>query len=183
MILNPDAFSSGQIGSKIWLCEELERLFDRVDHIWIYGGWHGITAFLLKSRGNIEVDKIKSWDIDPECERIADVINENWVWQDWAFKAYTGDCNELQPAPGLPDLIINTSTEHFESRQWWDRIPRGTMVALQGNDMPHDDHHVHSSSLTDFARSFPLSITYFVGQKDFDYTTWKFSRFMVIGKK
>ena len=28
-----DAFSSGQISSKIWLCEELEKLFDRIDHM------------------------------------------------------------------------------------------------------------------------------------------------------
>lgn len=179
-----DAFSSGQISSKIWLCEELEKLFDRIDHIWIYGGWYGLAAFLLKSRNNIEIGKIRSWDIDPSCERIADTINENWVWQDWAFKAYTGDCNKiLQPALGLPDLIINTSTEHFNSIEWWEKIPKGVIVALQGNNMLHDDHYVHSDSLNTFLKTYPVSEIYFSGQKDFKYDTWGFSRFMLIGKK
>lgn len=181
--IDSDAFSSGQIGSKVWLCEELEKLFDRIDQIWIYGGWYGMTAFLLKSRNNIKIGKIQSWDIDPACEPLADTINENWVWQEWAFKAYTGDCNQLRPSTGSPDLIINTSTEHFDDLEWWHRIPKGTIVALQGNDMPHKDHHVHSSSLEQFSKSYPLTEIYFSGQKDFDYTSWKFSRFMLIGKK
>ena len=35
--VDKDAFSSGQVGSKLWLCEELERLkwTSRIDiHIW-----------------------------------------------------------------------------------------------------------------------------------------------------
>lgn len=178
-----DAFSSGQITSKLWLCEELENLFDRIDRIWIYGGWYGTTAFLLKSRNNISIDKIRSWDLDPSCEKIADTINENWVWQEWAFKAYTGDCNELQPALGCPDLIINTSTEHFDRMDWWERIPKGMIVALQGNNMPHEDHCVYSDTLDTFVKTYPLSNLMFSGQKDFKYETWGFSRFMVIGKK
>ena len=181
--IESDAFSSGQISSKLWLCEELEKLYDRIDQIWIYGGWYGTTAFLLKARNNIKIDKIRSWDIDPSCERIADTINENWVWQEWAFKAYTKDCNEIQPALGCPDLIINTSTEHFNTSEWWDRIPKGMPVVLQGNNMPHEDHHVYSESLATFSKTYPLSTTLFAGQKDFKYETWGFSRFMLIGKK
>ena len=44
-----DSFSSGQIGSKLWLCQEAEKLFETVNQVWIYGGWYGLTAFLLKS--------------------------------------------------------------------------------------------------------------------------------------
>lgn len=181
MIVNKDAFSSGQIGSKIWLCEELERLKWRSNLTYIYGGWHGITAFLLLSRGNFQVDKIRSLDIDPTCESIADMINENWVWQEWKFKAFTQDCNNYEGQFG--DLIINTSTEHFDSMEWFDRLPKGTRVILQGNNMPHDDHCVHSTDLENFEKMYPLSQIEFAGQKDFNYTTWGFSRFMLIGMK
>ncbi len=178
-----DAFSSGQISSKLWLCEEVEKLFDRIDQIWIYGGWYGTTSFLLKSRNNIQINKIRSWDIDPDCERKADMLNENWVWQEWAFKAYTGDCNELQPAVSCPDMIINTSTEHFDKLDWWHNIPKGMIVVLQGNNMLHEDHCVDFDCLDTFKKTFPLSETYFAGQLDFKYDTGGFSRYMVIGKK
>jgi hypothetical protein len=92
MIINlNDAFSSGQIGSKLWLCEESEKCFETIDTIWIYGGWYGLTAFLLKSRNKINIGKIRSFDIDPSCESTADLINENWVYSDWQFKATTKD--------------------------------------------------------------------------------------------
>jgi hypothetical protein len=183
MEINKDAFSSGQIGSKIWLCEELERLFTSFDHVWIYGGWYGVSAFLLNSRGNIRIGKIRSYDLDPACETVADMINENWVIDNWKFKAHTRDCNLLDLDWHGPDLVINTSTEHFESLDWWNGIPKGTTVALQGNNMPHEDHHIHSSSLDEFIGTYPVSNLLYRGQKDFEYPTWKFSRFMLIGIK
>ena len=67
--------------------------------------------------------------------------------------------------------------------EWFDNIPIGTRIVLQGNDMPHDDHHVHSSTLDDFVNQYPLSEYMFTGTKKFQYETWGFSRYMVIGVK
>lgn len=179
--INVDAFSSGQIGSKIWACEELEKLDWQSSLTYIYGGWYGIMAFLLLSRGKFKVDKIRSLDVDPNCQPVADMINENWVWQEWKFKAFTQDCNNYEGQFG--DLIINTSTEHFESMDWFDRIPKGTRVVLQGNNMPHEDHHIHTDTLGNFIDQFPVSTILYTGQKEFVYPTWKFTRFMLIGVK
>jgi hypothetical protein len=182
MNVDKDAFSSGQIGSKIWLCEELEKLNWTSNLTYIYGGWHGLTGFLLLSRGKFQVDKIRSLDIDPSCEAIADMINENWVYQDWQFKSHTADCSILKPTLGNPDLIINTSTEHFDTLEWWNNIPKGTYVALQGNNMPHDDHVIHSTSLDDFCNLYPLDSVLYKGELEFSYPDWSFTRFMLIGK-
>jgi len=179
--VDKDAFSSGQIGSKLWLCEQLEQCFDTIDTIWIYGGWYGLSAFLLRSRNNIRIKKIRSMDVDPACESVADMINENWVYRDWQFKALTEDCNTVVPIN--VDLIINTSTEHFDSLQWWNNIPQGTVVALQGADMIHDDHVYEFNNLAEFANTFPLSKTLYTGTKEFEYPTWNFTRFMIIGEK
>ena len=181
--VNKDAFSSGQIGSKLWLCEELEKLFDTIDSIWIYGGWYAVTAFLLNSRNNIKIEYIRSYDVDPACAEVADMINENWVYQNWKFKAQTQDCNKLEVDQSGTDLIINTSTEHFENMDWWNNIPKGTTVALQGNNMIHDDHYVHSTSLKKFVAQFPVSETLFKGEKEFVYPDWRFTRYMLIGVK
>lgn len=179
--VNKDAFSSGQVGSKIWLCEELERTGWSSNLTYIYGGWYGITAFLLLSRGKFQVGKIRSLDVDPTCEPVADMINENWVWQDWKFKAFTQDCNNYEGQYG--DLVINTSTEHFDSMDWFDNLPKGTNVVLQGNNMPHDDHIVHSSTIEQFKTKYPLKTYQYQGEKKFVYPEWEFTRFMIIGTK
>jgi len=177
---NWDAFASGQIGSKIWLCEELEKTKWSANEAWIYAGWYGIAAFLLLSRGKFKIHKIRSIDIDPCCEPIADKINELYVWRDWTFKAVTGDCNKIFPQV---DLIINTATEHFETKEWFDNIPYGTKLVLQGNNMPHDDHYIYSGSLKDFINHYPMNKIVYSGQLNFEYPSWKFSRFMIIGEK
>ena len=181
MEINKDAFSSGQVGSKIWLCKELEKLGWTSSLTYIYGGWYGILGFLLLSRGNFEVNQIQSFDIDPSCEPIADMINENYVWKDWKFKAYTSDCNES--IRGNPDLIINTSTEHFESMNWYDNIPRGTHVVFQGNNMNHDDHTSNINSLDEFVSQYDLTSIDFTGELEFVYPEWSFTRYMIIGTK
>lgn len=181
MKIDKDAFSNGQIDSKIWLCRELEKLFEAVDHIYIYGGWYGITAFLLRVRDKIEIQTIKSYDIDTECQPIADMINENWVIKEWQFKSFTEDCNQIKPKD--VDLIINTSTEHFDSKDWWHNIPKGTIVALQGNNMSHEDHKISTESLDDFVKEYPLTQLMYKGSLDFKYPEWSFTRFMIIGIK
>lgn len=175
-----DAFSSGQISSKIWLCEQLERTRWKPKSISIYGGWYGITAFLLLSRNNLKVKQIHSYDIDPSCELIADLINENWVWQNWKFKAYTYDCNNILTDA---DLIINTSTEHFDSKEWFENIRPGTKVAIQGNNMKHDDHVIYTKNLQQFLNQYPLRNVKYQGQLDFKYPDKQFTRFMQIGIK
>ena len=181
MEINKDAFSSGQVGSKIWLCEELEKLGWTSNLTYIYGGWYGILGFLLLSRGKFQVDKIRSLDIDPTCEPIADMINENYVWQDWKFKALTQDCNNYEGQFG--DLIINTSTEHFETMDWYNRIIPNTRVIFQGNNMNHDDHTSNINSLDEFVSQYDLSSVDFTGELEFVYPDWSFTRYMIIGTK
>jgi len=180
MEVHRDSFSNGQIASKIWLCEELEKLNWTSDTTHMYGGWYAITAFLLFTRGNFKVNYIQSYDIDPECERVAYMINENWNFLK-KFGARTIDCS--QPVEGERDLIINTATEHFPSMDWFHNIPSGTRLVLQGNNMIHDDHYIHTDSLESFIYQYPLSEYNYTGTKDFSYTEFSFTRYMVIGVK
>jgi hypothetical protein len=181
--IDTDAYSSGQISSKLWLCQELENLnLQTPQIIWVYGGWYGIASFLLLSRQKFPIKHIRSFDIDPDCEPIADALLENWIWQQWQFKAITADCNKVDFENEKPDLIINCSTEHFTSTEWFDVIPSGTLVALQSNNMVHEDHHFCFDTCDQFTDAFKLDHVFYKGQLNFDYPTWKFSRFMIIGK-
>lgn len=180
-MINFDAFSNGQIDSKIWLCQELEKLEWSSNLTHVYGGWYGILSFLLLSREKFIVKRIESFDVDPSCESIADMINNNWVIKNWQFKAHTADCDLIDKTP--PDLIINTSSEHFDSMTWFNNIPKGKRVIIQGNNMPHNDHFVHSESLNQFIETYPLSDIVYSGSIDFKYPEWTFTRFMIMGYK
>lgn len=179
-MFNKDSFSNGQIDSKLWMCQVLEtyRWSSKLTHI--YGGWYGLNAFLLLSRETFKVKRIESFDIDPSCEAIADMINENWVIKEWQFKAHTADCNTLAPKA---DLVINTSTEHFENKDWFNNLPQGTRVVLQGSNMKRDDVLVKSNSLEEFIAHYPLSDITYQGSLDFTYPDWQFTRYMVVGTK
>jgi len=179
--MNKDAFSNGQIDSKLWVCRELEKLGWISELTHVYGGWHGLLSFLLLSRESFSVKKIESYDVDPACESIADMINNNWVIKDWKFKAFTADCDLIDKT--RPDLIINTSSEHFDSMVWFDNIPKGKRIIIQGNNMPHDDHVIHSDSLETFIETYPLTDLVFSGELEFKYPEWSFTRYMIIGYK
>lgn len=183
IVINNDAFSSGQISSKLWMCQELEKLENNISKkIWIFGGWYGISALLLLSREIILIDHIRSFDIDPTCQPLADIFLENWVWQNWKFKSFTKDCNHIIYDES-PDIIINTSTEHFDSKKWFDNIPDNTTIVLQSNNMKHADHKVCFQKLDDFIDFYPVKQLFYKGQLNFKYPDWEFSRYMVIGKK
>lgn len=180
-MFNADAFSNGQIDSKLWLCRELEKLQWQSNLTHIYGGWYGVLAFLLLSREQFKVNRIESFDLDPSCESIADTINNNWIIKNWQFKAHTADCDFVDST--LADLIINTSSEHFDSMLWFEKIAKGKRVIIQGNDMPHDDHVVHSQNLNQFVETYALSTTLYSGEMRFVYPEWSFTRYMIIGTK
>lgn len=183
-----DAFSSGQILSKLWLAESLEKVIEfnmltQPRRILCLGGWYGLTNFILRIRDRIKIKTFRSLDIDPKVENIADQINNSWEWQDWQFKAVTADANSFRYTADDFDTVINTSVEHMESRQWFENIPEGSLVALQSNDMPHEDHSGCHGDLYEFVKEFNLSETFFTGEKLFSYPDWSFRRFMIIGIK
>lgn len=188
MNIDKDAFSSGQVLSKLWLAENLERLINEKLitsslRILILGGWYGVLNLILRSRNNIKIDKVRSLDIDQTACCIADNINNAWVWQDWQFKSICDDANLFQYHQSEFDVVINTSVEHIDSAQWFDNIPSGTIVALQSNNMDHEDHCHNHTSLDHFKENFNLSEIWFSGEKVFEYPDWAFTRFMIIGIK
>ena len=192
MIVHPDSFSSGQVGSKIWCAEELESACQYFEiqkkvlppyNILILGGWYGILNLILRSRNNLKIQRVRSVDIDKEVCEIADLINNYWVWQEWQFKSVHDDANDFKYTNNDFNIVINTSTEHMTSRKWFDNIPLGTLVVLQSNNMKHDDHHTNHVSWMDFDEDYFLSEVFSVTQKEFVYPEWSFKRFMKIGLK
>ena len=191
MDIDVDAFSSSQMGSKIWLVSKLEECLagfkqrpDKGYRIWILAGWYGVTNLIIRTRHIIPVEHVHSIDCDPSCEPRADRINKFWEWQGWQFKAHTADANKLvYNRDNCPHIVINSSVEHFTSREWFDRIPKGTLVAMQACDLPHDSHVAAYACTEDLLREFQLSEFLYSGSLVFSYPEKDLTRFMVIGVK
>jgi len=190
-----DALSWGQLKSKRWLVDELEKIDLPLGTIFLCAGWYAtLAAMLFQSKCNI--DKIRSFDIDQSCLQIADTINRNQVKEDWQFKAstldifnmeyptthttYRADGSSLQLTE-MPDTIINTSCEHIKNfADWYAKIPNGKLVILQSNNFFEIDEHVNCvNDLDDFASQSPLSEILYEGELKLS----KYTRFMRIGFK
>lgn len=183
-----DCFWRGQIESKVWLIDKInENLFKDAEPqvIHIFGGWYGLLASMLFDSANCPIKFIRSIDIDPNCESIADHVNKINEMAEWRFKAFTSSMDEWH-YDHKPTLVINTSCEHVDQNvydKWFDQIPTGTTVVLQGNDFFTCSEHVRCShNLEEFKdQSRLINIMWsgeFVADQGSGYT-----RFMIIGKK
>ena len=84
-----DALSQGQIKSKQWLLSKIKGI--DLGIVFICAGWYGTLATMMFEDENIYVDKIRSFDIDDICWKIAEDLNEPWKADNWVFKATTLD--------------------------------------------------------------------------------------------
>ena len=180
-----DSFSHGQIVSKLWLCEQLEQYIDKNRDITILGSWHNVLGFMLSIRKPGYYKNILGVDSDINVIEIADKITNAWSFGKNQIRNICENANDLEYSNN--DVIINCSAEHFESNQWFDNIPTGTLVCIQSSDVtdPESPWFIRqpSSTIDKFVERYPLSKTHYLDTLSIDYTTWGYKRFMIIGEK
>ena len=143
-----DAFWDGQIDSKVWLVEELNNIISESSDVYIFGGWIGVLASIMLQSSSFHINKIRSIDLDPWCEHIADIVCKPHESNNWRFKAVTADMSQYQYETA-PTIVINTSTEHVYKEvydKWYNLIPMGTLVIAQGNNFFECDEHVRCAN-------------------------------------
>ncbi len=175
----------GQISSKLWLLEELEKHRLHLGHVLLIGGWYGALANLFAESANITFEKIINVEIDPEAVAVSLRLNAGLV-QKGKFGALLADAQTTPLAEidsRLPDTIINTSCEHLPNfEQWYAQVPENTLLCLQSNDyFSQPDHCNCVNSLEEFVAQVPLKRQIFAGQRLSPHK--KYNRFMVIGYK
>ena len=192
-----DAFARGQLHSKKWLVSEVEKIGMHLGTVFLCAGWYGTLATMLFESEKIHLDKIRSFDIDESCWKIAESINKPWVMKDWQFKASTQDIHNINfnghtyntlRSDGTerelfdePNTIINTSCEHIENwSDWWNKIPAGKICILQSNDYKELPEHINCVKDTDHFKSIANMQTYLFGGK---LNLDKYTRYMIIGIK
>jgi hypothetical protein len=191
-----DALSHGQLQSKAWALNELVKLRRSLGLVYVVGGWLG-TLPLLMFETKLSFKKVRSFDIDPKCEAIADQVNIEHVITDWRFKAVTMDMFAvsyginhryeiaLPGGRGSPQVetcntVINTCCDHIKNfSRWWSMIPKGKLVVLQNNDFVDRDHVNIVKNPNGILAQAPMTKVLFKGTLPLA----KYSRFMVIGVK
>lgn len=166
--------------SKLWLCRELKRLeLDQFDTVYILGSWFGsMTMFLLSS--HIEFDHCYCIDWNSEKTAYTAHVLKRMKLND-KIHAIRQDANTVE-YQGDRILVINTSTNDIQGRDWLRNIPSGSVVALQGRD--HQLFTNGIETLKAFDREYQLANQLFL-----DYITLTgvdedvYTRFMKIGIK
>lgn len=171
-----DALSTGQIGSKLWLIDELLKL-DCPDEpkILIVGGWIGTLARLIFEKIDAQIVSI---DIDDQATQIAKDVNRSFP-----FLAKTQDMYDLLPSDYSEfDIVINTSCEHIENVTAWSNfIPLDKIVIAQSNDFIQCKEHINCvKSEEELIQQLSLREIFFAGKLTLP---GMYTRFMVIGKK
>lgn len=170
-----DAFWSGQLKSKEWLITHLRPHVLRYVTVDIHGGWVGTLASML-FQSPIPVKHIRSIDIDPSCESIANMMNKG---EEIAgkFRAVTADMCSIRSDA---DVIINTSCEHITQEQydlWLTGHPYGSLLVLQSNNYDIPEHVRIAKDLEEFKEQCHLGTVLWAGELELPM----YKRFMVIG--
>ena len=173
-----ESFWKGQINSKVWLIEHLERHYqNRPYNILLCGGWNGVLATLLFN-SMMDITRIVSMDIDAKCEEIAYNMNKDYEMQG-RFKAITSDMLAYEDYD-KHNLIINTVCEHMTQEQyneWLDKLPSNKRVIIQSNDyFSHKEHVNCKQTLEEFQKDCRLNVDIAATMP-----TEKYNRFMIIG--
>lgn len=173
-----DAMYYGQLASKSWIVNTINPLINKKASIYIFGGWVGILAkFLFKS--TIPISKIYNIDIDDWAVDVSKKINtEN------NYFVLNADMIEFEyPTTDNDVVVVNTITEHLTQEQytqWYQKVPVGSLVVVQGNNLFKFDDHVRCShNLEEFLLQNNVSDSLYNGELEFS----NYKRFMSIWRK
>ena len=170
-----DAFWTGQIKSKEWLISTLEKIVTNPVSVDICGGWVGVLASMI-FQSKLTVTTIRSIDSNPECEYIANTMN-NIEYNENRFKAITDNMINIR---NNADVVINTCCEHITQDQyslWLSQISKKSLIVLQSNNYIIPEHIRTANSLKEFEKQTNLQNILF---KD-EFALPLYTRYMIIG--
>ena len=166
---------------KLWLLTELKRLgMDKFDTVYVLGSWYGSMGPYLLDK-HIKFDTAYLIDIDPKnTEYVQELVKEQGYSD--RIIPITQDCNTTD-FKGDRILVINTSCNDVENLGWFEHVPQGAVVALEGRDNQPDNVTNTTQDLDTFHAEYALEETYVLDKirlKGYDDT---YNRFLKIGVK
>lgn len=185
-----DAFSHGQIRSKLWLSEKFadwsKKHVEASENLTLnwYGSWVGIGPFLLLSRTDIKFTRVNLFDLNAQDLEVSRSILDYWRCESIEIITHCIDVNDHRPENTPNQVFINSACEHMAEHLWLEQIPKGSFVLLQSTDMQHPEHVNCAIDLEQFINNYSPGLTVLESQQiDFFYPDKQFSRFMLFGRK
>jgi len=179
----PGSFSNDLQFSKHWLCHHLKQIQlaqkQPFSIITALGSWYGNLGLSL-SRNKVKFRNLVLIDIDKEAlktsQRILGGLNQ------YKIQTLQRDANDHTYKDIVNQCVINTSCNDMENKGWFDRIPPGTLVALQARNNVQSIPTV-TETLYDFNDLFPMTKTYILDQTKLRDPETSYLRFLKIGIK
>jgi hypothetical protein len=170
--------------------------------VFFLAGWFGQLRYFM-DYANITYDKIRILDIDPTACKVSDQIfnvdkianyqiksaevdlnDMSWLYRtgcDYKLKNYTN--TSIVGEKTIPDLVINTSAEHFHE-DWYHKfvnrpLETDPIFVIQSNNLHEVEDHINSiHSMSEMKKKFPMTRLLYEGV--LQLTGYK--RFMLIGR-
>ena len=170
--------------SKLWLARELKQVLqqqgiDSVPVAYILGSWYSNLSTILRRTG-VPIEKIIDVEQHGEWLEMGQQLQQDMDIQ--GVQHMQADANEVDYRQlQTPGLVINTSTNDIPDHGWFDHIPSGTIVVLQGRDsVAAGAEHTYDSP-AELLEMFPLETVLYSGTWDLEDPETPYQRSMAIG--
>lgn len=166
---------------KLWLLTELKRLgMDEFDTVYVLGSWYGSMGPYLLDK-HLSFDTAYLIDIDPKNTEYVQKLVKKLGINDRIIPV-TQDCNTTD-FKGNNILVINTSCNDIENTGWFEHIPNGAVVALEGRDSQPNNAINTTQDLPSFHAEYALEETYVLDKIKLKGYDDSYNRFLKIGVK
>lgn len=173
------SFTPDLIESKKWLVRELENILqqDSAGDIFVLGSWYGNLAIIVE-QSKIKYDQLvlveKEKHLLSTSKKLLKPLDQKNKLQPVLSRA-----EELE-YPNKKITVINTSVNEM-NRGWYDRIPKNTLVVIQGRNNLKSPI-TKTNKIFTIRKLFPLQLKY-ENQQNFKDPETEYTRFMLIGYK
>ena len=180
------SYTPDLVFSKLWLSHKLKQILeqqgiDSVPVAYILGSWYSNLSTILRKTG-VPIDRIIDVERRGEWLRTGQKLQQDMNIQGVVpMRANANDIDYRQLKQ--PGIVINTSTNDIPDHGWFDHIPDGTIVVLQGRDhVAAGAEHTYNSP-DDLLQMYPLETVLYSGTWELEDPETPYQRSMVIGIK
>ena len=186
-----ESFYHGLVKSKLWLCEELEiTMYSEMlknPALHILGCWDNLLAFMLLTRKPEYYSTVYGYDIDPEAIYKANRICDMWLYESPKVYNYIQDVNNYDYSIHTNSIFINCSIDQMDSNNWYNSIPKGSLVCIQTTNMKDTEFpwfiKQTTNNLNELIDRFNFNKLLYYGEKHIQYKIEGYKRYMIIGTK
>jgi hypothetical protein len=177
------SYTPDLVFSKLWLARELKSILeqqsiDSVPVAYILGSWYSNLSTILRRTG-VPIDRIVDVEQRGEWLRTGQQLQQDMNIS--GVQHMQADANELDYRQlEQPGLVINTSINDIADHGWFDNIPDGTLVIIQGRDAVEENAY---RSPEDLLQQYPLESVLYSGTWNLEDPETPYQRSMVIGIK